>query len=1085
MTDNYERLIKLLKELFMIDRPDLDFGIYRIMNQKRDEITKFLDKDLLPQVKESFAAYGSGGHKDIQAQLDEAIKQAQTLGANPDDLPKVKELKEKLEAAVDVTDLENEVYSHLYNFFRRYYSDGDFLSLRRYKKDVYAIPYEGEEVKLHWANADQYYIKSSENFRDYTFKLGELPADGEEDTRKTVHLKLVEADTEVANVKEQQGKERRFVLCENSPLVEESGELFIRFEYKTLSKQKTQKKLNEEALKTILESTDHVEWVRALAKEENGISLLSKHLNSYAAKNSFDYFIHKDLGGFFRRELDFFIKNEVMHLDDIEEESVPRVELYLSQIKVLRSIAHKLIRFVEQLENYQKKMWLKKKFVIQTDYCLTLDYVPEDLYPDVCANEEQRKEWIELFAIDKIKGDMTKEGYSEPLSVEFLKENPSLVLDTKFFSNTFKSQLLAEIDGLDEKSEGLLIHSDNFQALNTIQTRYEGKSKCVYIDPPYNTNSSSIPYKNGYKSSSWGTLIRDRLELLNRLMSNDGAIYVSIDKTERTILEYALDTVFGLDNRVEELIWAMNTNNSQAPNYSTNHEYVQVYAKNRIVAEQDKSMFREPKPGYQEVMDLIEELNPSFPPIKEIEASVKKLHQDHLIELRSKIDEAGLDWNTEKKNDPWKGLYNYSRAEYRDKGGQLISEKDARMTSADIWVWREDNSSMPATKQAASTQDPTHPNWRFYKPIHPLTGKPAPHPKSGWKFAFGSDETPTGKRSFTSLDRDHRIAWGKDHNKIPQIKRMLHEVETNIGKSVFSDYSDGEKQTSALFGKSGVFLSPKHSSFVSRFINHAAKDDSLIIDCFGGSGSTGQAVIDVNRLDQGQRKYVLIEMGAHFDTVLKPRIQKVIYSKEWKAGKPALRKGSSHMFKYMSLESYEDTLNNLEYKRSEQQGSLLSSTPALKEEYMLSYMMDMETEGSTSLLNVDRFDDPWNYTMKIATGSAGETKTRPVDLVETFNYLIGLTVIRRDFIRGIEVIEGTSPDGDNVLVIWRNTNETNNEQLDEFFRKQDYNTRDTEFDLIYVNGDNNLENLRRPDQTWKVRLIEDDFKQLMFDVEDV
>lgn len=227
-------------------------------------------------------------------------------------------------------------------------------------------------------------------------------------------------------------------------------------------------------------------------------------------------------------------------------------------------------------------------------------------------------------------------------------------------------------------------------------------------------------------------------------------------------------------------------------------------------------------------------------------------------------------------------------------------------------------------------------------------------------------------------------------------------------------------------------------------------------------------------------------MGNHFDSVLIPRIKKSIYSKDWKDGKPTTtQSGVSHCFKYITLESYEDTLNNLEFKQSDAQGDLLSGTTALKEEYMLSYMMELETEGSASLLNVDRFDDPWNYTMKIATGSAGETKVRPVDLVETFNYLIGLTVIRRDFIRGIEVIEGTNPEGENVLVIWRNTKETSNEQLDEFFRKQDFNTRDSEFDLIYVNGDNNLENLKKPDETWKVRLIEEDFKRLMFEVEDV
>src|SRR5439155_22644540 len=130
--------------------------------------------------------------------------------------------REKIaECAVDVTALENEVFSHLTNFFRRYYSEGDFISLRRYKEGVYAIPYEGEEIKLHWANADQYYVKSSETFRDYTFRI---------QSGKRVRVHLVAASTEQDNNKTAQGKERRFLLADK-PLSEENGELFIRFEY--------------------------------------------------------------------------------------------------------------------------------------------------------------------------------------------------------------------------------------------------------------------------------------------------------------------------------------------------------------------------------------------------------------------------------------------------------------------------------------------------------------------------------------------------------------------------------------------------------------------------------------------------------------------------------------------------------------------------------------------------------------------------------------------------------------------------------------------------------------------------------------
>src|SRR5205823_3678432 len=108
-----------------------------------------------------------------------------------------------------------------------------------------------------------------------------------------------------------------------------------------------------------------------------------------------------------------------------------------------------------------------------------------------------------------------------------------------------------------------------------------------------------------------------------------------------------------------------------------------------------------------------------------------------------------------------------------------------------------------------------------------------------------------------------------------------------------------------------------------------------------------------------------------------------------------------------------------------------------------------------------------------------------IDLVETFNWLLGLRVRHIDALRGFRVVQGTSSKGDKVLVIWRNTREKTNADLDDFFVKQRYNTRDMEFDVIYVNGDNNLENLKRADETWKVRLIEEEFKRLMFDVQDV
>jgi adenine-specific DNA-methyltransferase len=654
------------------------------------------------------------------------------------------------------------------------------------------------------------------------------------------------------------------------------------------------------------------------------------------------------------------------------------------------------------------------------------------------------------------------------------------MLDTRHFPREFTLKLLASIENLDASLDGVCFHSENFQALQLMQERYREQVRCVYIDPPYNTTSSAILYKNTFKHSAWGTLMRDRIDLLRKLMSKDAAIFVSIDNHERTILEQAMDQVFAPDNHIEELIWCMNTNNSQAPNYSTNHEYVLVYAKDRATAEGDKDMFREPKPGFDAVMELVARLNPEFPSIATVEQELRKLYEQHRIDFREEIEAQGLDWDEEKGNDPWKGLFNYTHAEYRDSSEAYVEEADARQRSATIWIWQEDNMSMPGTKQATSTRDPLHPNFRFYKPPHPVTKKPAPYPKRGWNVGYEYADEP-GRRSFVALDQDKRIAWGEDENKVPRFKRMLHEVGTNVGKSVFTDYSDGEKQTSALFGRSGIFLAPKHANFVSRFILHSTKNDSVVVDCFGGSGSTAHGVITTNRNVSGSRKYVIAEMGDHFETIIIPRLKKVVYSSDWKDGKPqAPATGISHAIKIARLEGYEDTLNNLHLRRTpEQAAALAQGSEVVRDQYLLGYFLDVESAGSKSLIDLAEFRDPFAYKLAIATSSAGETKETTVDLVETFNWLLGLKVKHIDTAKGFLTVTGEKRAGGRCLILWRTLSadpKADNETLEKFLTKLAVNPADTEFEFIYVNGPHTLN-----DPHNKVHLIEETFQRLMFD----
>ena len=554
----------------------------------------------MPQVREAFKAYISENRNAIEAELNQVVEQAKVLGIDPEAAPTVKELRSELAHAIDITALEDEVYSHLYSFFRRYYQEGDFISQRRYKEGIYAIPYEGEEVKLYWANYDQYYIKTSEYLRNYTFKLP---------SGRRVHFRLTEADTEKDNNRAPNGKERRFVLLEEQPLVEENGELVIRFEYRPHPDNARQADLNAAAAKRIFQDLPgFLDWRHELAlpmpTEKNPTrTLLEKHLADYTARNTFDYFIHKDLSAFLRRELDFYIKTDVMHLDDIESETAPRVEQYLSKIKAIRRIAHKIIDFLAQIEDFQKKLWLKKKFVVETQYCITLDriFAVEDqetrdrLVEEIIKNDAQRREWVWLLAIDKMAGDLMTPGFSEPLTQGFLRAHPTLVVDTRHFDECFKVRLLTGIPDVDEETDGLLIHSENYQALSLLQARYQECVKTVVIDPPYNRQGDGFPYKDNYKHSSWMSMMSHRLCLSWPLLTQEGALFCNIDENERDSLQAVLDGVFGRDNRIAELIWAQNTTHIQSPLYSTNHEYIEVYARDRLAAEQASTMFREPK----------------------------------------------------------------------------------------------------------------------------------------------------------------------------------------------------------------------------------------------------------------------------------------------------------------------------------------------------------------------------------------------------------------------------------------------------------------------------------------------------------
>ena len=464
---------------------------------------------------------------------------------------------------------------------------------RRYKEGVYAIPYEGEEVKLYWANQDQYYIKTSENFKDYTFTAGDY----------TVHFLLVDATTEQNNNKEDKDKKREFMLFtedeEKYPGVktfeynEEEQTVNIRFIFNIPEDKKVkyfEKNITE--IKQWLSTQPTAVMLELLrivnpdAKAKDQISFLDKHLKAYVAKNTFDYFIHKDLGGFLSRELDFFIKNEVMHLDDLDTENEARVETYIAKVRAIKQVGRVIIKFLAQIENFQKKLWLKKKFVVETNWCITLDRIPEEYYDEIRQNKAQVQEWIDMYAIDEIQQDLEHtEPFTPVPSVLFLKQNQNLIVDTKHFSEEFKNRLLAEYDDLDKETGGVLINSDNYQAIRLLNQTYKEKIKLEYTDPPYNTDASKILYKNGYEHSSWISLVNSRLQEAKKLLSPSGIIQVAIDDYELRYLNCCMDSVFGSNNSVSNIAIFTNPKGRDQGFVAQAHDYTVMYAKDKRFAE--------------------------------------------------------------------------------------------------------------------------------------------------------------------------------------------------------------------------------------------------------------------------------------------------------------------------------------------------------------------------------------------------------------------------------------------------------------------------------------------------------------------
>jgi adenine-specific DNA-methyltransferase len=267
-----------------------------------------------------------------------------------------------------------------------------------------------------------------------------------------------------------------------------------------------------------------------------------------------------------------------------------------------------------------------------------------------------------------------------------------------------------------------------------------------------------------------------------------------------------------------------------------------------------------------------------------------------------------------------------------------------------------------------------------------------------------------------------------------------------------------------MFGESGLYSHPKPVDLVKKVLITGSDPQDHIIDFFAGSGTTGQAAIELAAEDKA-RKYTLIEVADYFDDLLLPRIKKSVYASEWDSGTPSEKHDLSHMIKYHKIEDYEDSLNNLD--SGDAQAEMEDFTTD-----RLKYFLNFEVDGP-SLLDLEDIKDPFGYTMEIR--DRDESKNQTIDLLETFNYLIGLSVrsVERtqNQNREYRIIRGEE-DGKAVAVVWRPIEDDDGEDF--FEQEREFLMSDIleDEDIVYLNYDSALPDAKSIEKAFQNRMWE-------------
>jgi adenine-specific DNA-methyltransferase len=552
-----------------------------------------------------------------------------------------------------------------------------------------------------------------------------------------------------------------------------------------------------------------------------------------------------------------------------------------------------------------------------------------------------------------------------------------LPIDTKYFDEEFKWKLivaltekLPEDRGIDDILDGILIKSENWQALNLLMNKYRGKVQTIYIDPPFNTGEEFL-YKDNYQNSTWLTLMENRLSLSKHLLKDTGSLYCHLDHNSNYLVRFLLDSIFGHDNFQNEIVWKRLTyKQTQTKGYGVLHDTILYYTKT------DNYLWTDYRVDYEQ-----ETINKYF-----------------------------------------------------------------------YWVETPDGRNIKLSKAQLDGKEPIPEGRRFA--LNPLINVNPDRPNLRYEFLGFVRTWKYTKEKMIELYKKG-IVFQPKPEALPQKKQYLDESKGMKLNDLWTDISGVMGNSKECLG----FNTQKPEALLERIILASSNENDWVLDFFLGSGTTTAVTHKL------KRKWIGIEMGDYFDYIVLSRMKEVLAGSgkhepcgisrkvNWQGG---------GIFKYHTLEQYEDALENIEFENSQKE--LYGLT-----DYLVKYFLEWETKRSRTFLNIDELKDPFNYKLKIIENY--QQKIVSADLIETFNYLLGLHV------KGYKVLEDNNREyifvfgkksGKKIAVIWRCLKDINFEKDKEIIEEQimEFNPDD-----IYINGDSMVKGFKP---------IEPVFRSLMF-----